>query len=282
MSTQAVNPFTGQASNQATSIPVPEFLRDWGFRLQESMLDAARIVSGGSEGSGSGEGSLAAFWVAVGIAVLFGIVHIIGPGHGKLFTIGYFGSRRANLREGLSLSALVNILDSLSALLLVGIAYGILSVSLRAAGAEVGRITRMVAYAAVTLLAAGHLIGHLRGSRHHHHAHHHNHHHGRPKGELRPWMLALSVGLIPCPVSSAILAWGIVNQATGFAIILVAAVSMGDMIAMTAFSFLIIGGKRGFTALMEKRGFEKGLRIFETASMIFLMAVGILLFASVL
>ena len=227
------------------------------------------------------DGDGRALVTALAVAVLFGIVHIIGPGHGKLFTIGYFGSRRAKLSEGLWLSALVNILDSLSALLLVGVAYGILSVSLRSAGASAGRIAKMIAYAAITLLAAWNLISHWKGHGHSH-GHDHGHNHGPGKRELKPWMLAVSVGLIPCPVSSAILAWGLVNRALGFSVVLVAAVSLGGMISMTAFSFALIGGKSGFAGLLEKRGLERALGIFETASMAFLALVGIILFLSVL
>ena len=275
MSTQTTNPFTGQTTASTTTIPVPEFLREWGFRLQESMLEAARVVTDGGEGR--------AFLLAISIAILFGMVHIIGPGHGKLFTIGYFGSRRARLREGLILSAMVNILDSLSALLLVGVAYGILSVSLRTAGAEVGRITRLIAYAAVSVLALSHLIGHIReGGRH---SHDHGGHQHKPVSSpktMKPWMLAVSVGLIPCPVSFAILAWGIVNGVLGFAAVLVAGVSIGGMIAMTAFSLALIGGKQGMTALMERRGFSRALTVFEFASLGFLFAVGVLMFISAL
>ena len=128
--------------------------------------------------SGSGK-----FITAMAIAVLFGIVHIIGPGHGKLFNIGYFGSRRAKFSGGIWLSALVNIIDSLSALLLVGIAYGILSVSITDAGASTVRITRLVAYGMVTLLGTGYLLSRLRPRK----RNERNHDEGEIR-VLKPWM----------------------------------------------------------------------------------------------
>ncbi|MCK5250726.1 MAG: hypothetical protein KAJ98_12220 [Spirochaetaceae bacterium] len=265
MSTVAVNPFTGQAVS-TTTIPVPGFLRNWGFRLQESLIEASRSVTS--------EGDWTALIPALSIAVVFGIVHIIGPGHGKLFTIGYFGSRRAKLSEGLILSALVNILDSLSALLLVGIAYGILSIPLRAAGASTGYYTRLIAYASVALLGTFHLLSHLRSS--------HRAGQYEKKHLMKPWMLALTVGLIPCPVSSAILAWGIVNHALGFSLLLVMGVSIGGMMSMTLFTFVIIGGKSGLSMIMEKRGLSRILNIIEIVSMAFLVLVGVLLFLTAL
>lgn len=265
MSSPQANPFTGRNVSEI-SIPVPGFLKDWGFALQDALMDTAGAVTH--------EGDIRRGLAAFGFSVVFGIVHIIGPGHGKLFTVGYFGSRRASLSEGLGLSALVNILDSLSALLVVLIAYGILSVSLRSAGASADRITRMIAYAAVALLGAGHLAGHLRSS--------HSHHHEEPGRRMKPWMLALSVGLIPCPVSSALLAWGVVNDALAFSVLLVLGVSFGGMIAMTGFSFALIGGKAGLTRLLEKRGLSRSLHIIEVGSMIFLILIGVSLFLTVM
>lgn len=266
MSTASVNPFTGQGTATPT-IPVPAFLRDAGFHLQGILMDASRAVTQGDRP-----------WAAVtafAIAVLFGIIHIIGPGHGKLFTIGYFGSRRAKLREGLLLSALVNLLDSFSAFLMVGIVYGILSLSVRTAGASTDRIMKMVAYGAVTLMGTLNLISHLRSQKHAHDTEE------TQKG-MKGWMLALSVGLIPCPVSSAVLAWGIVNQSLGFSVFLVLGVSIGGMIAMTAFSFALIGGKMGLTRILQQKHLERVLSGIETGAMIFLVVVGILLFLTTL
>ena len=99
---------------------------------------------------------------------------------------------------------------------------------------------------------------------------------------MKPWMLALSVGLIPCPVSSALLAWGVVNDALAFSVLLVLGVSFGGMIAMTGFSFALIGGKAGLTRLLEKRGLSRSLHIIEVGSMIFLILIGVSLFLTVM
>ena len=179
-----------------------------------------------------GGGDRAAFWIALGMAVLFGMLHVLGPGHGKVFTLAYFSSRNARLGEGLMLSGLINILDSLSAFLLVGLTYGVLSLTIQNTGAPVGRITRIVAYSAIALIGFVHVIIHIVGHRKGAEAG------GRP---LRPWMLAFSVGLIPCPVSSALLAYGMAQQTLWFSLILVAAVSVGGMIALSLFRYSGIG-----------------------------------------
>ncbi len=216
-----------------------------------------------------------AFWAAMGLAVVFGLLHVMGPGHGKIFTLAYFSSRQAKLREGIMLSGLINILDSISAFLLVGITYGILSLTIQNTGALVGRITRIIAYGSITAIGVGFLIAHFLGSGT-------GNRERNGKRQLKPWMLAISVGLIPCPVSSALLAYGIAEKALGFSILLVAGVSLGGMIALSIYSLLIIGGKAGMVRMVQNSRMEKFLEWFEVSSMALLAVFGVVLLIGIL
>ncbi len=249
-------------------------IKEKSYLLQERLGSYTRRVLNGSDPR--------AFWAAMGLAVVFGLLHVMGPGHGKIFTLAYFSSRQARLREGLMLSGLINILDSISAFLLVGITYGILSLTIQNTGALVGRITRIIAYGSITAIGTGFVIAHFigtgtgsgsasRGSRG-----------SRKKRQLKPWMLAISVGLIPCPVSSALLAYGIAENALWFSILLVAGVSLGGMIALSIFSMLIIGGKAGMVKLVRHSRMERFLQGFEVSSMALLAVFGVVLLIGIL
>ncbi len=249
-------------------------IKEKSYLLQERLGSYTRRVLNGSDPR--------AFWAAMGLAVVFGLLHVMGPGHGKIFTLAYFSSRQARLREGLMLSGLINILDSISAFLLVGITYGILSLTIQNTGALVGRITRIIAYGSITAIGTGFVIAHFigtgtgsgsasRGSRG-----------SRKKRQLKPWMLAISVGLIPCPVSSALLAYGIAENALWFSILLVAGVSLGGMIALSIFSMLIIGGKAGMVKLVRHSRMERFLQGFEVSSMALLAVFGVVLLVGIL
>ncbi len=185
----------GDSSGMETGrMSLSAIIKEKSFLLQERLGSYTRRVLNGNDPR--------AFWSAMGLAIVFGLLHVMGPGHGKIFTLAYFSSRQAKLREGLMLSGLINILDSLSAFLLVGITYGILSLTIQNTGALVGRITRIVAYGSITAIGTGFVMAHFidrwKGNR--------GKTENEKKRQLKPWMLAISVGLIPCPVSSALLA----------------------------------------------------------------------------
>jgi len=240
-------------------------IKEKSFLLQERLGSYTRRVLNGNDPR--------AFWAAMGLAVVFGLFHVMGPGHGKIFTLAYFSSRQAKLREGLMLSGLINILDSLSAFLLVGITYGVLSLTIQNTGAVVGRITRIVAYGSITAIGIGFVIAHFVFS---------GKQDKKEKRQLKPWMLAISVGLIPCPVSSALLAYGIAENSLGFSILLVAGVSLGGMIALSIYSLLIIGGKAGMVRMVQNSSMEKFLEWFEVSSMALLAVFGGVLLIGIL
>lgn len=251
-----------------TGLSVSAWIKEKGFVLQERLASyTRRVVEDRDRG---------AFWTALGLAFIFGMLHVIGPGHGKVFTLAYFSSRNARLGEGLMLSALINILDSLSAFLLVGLTYGVLSLTIQSTGAIAGRITRIVAYSAISLIGVVHVFAHLIESRRK------NTKDNKKKRQLKPWMLAIGVGLIPCPISSALLAYGMAQQTIWFSIILVAAVSFGGMIALSLYSFLIIGGKAGLVQIAEHKGATRVIEWFEILSMAMLAVFGIVMLIGIL
>ncbi|MDF1568858.1 MAG: hypothetical protein RQ801_11435 [Spirochaetaceae bacterium] len=132
-------------------------------------------------------------------------------------------------------------------------------------------MTRIVAYSAISLISIGHLLAYFF------------HHHEEVKDrQLKPWMLALSVGLIPCPVSSALPAYGMAEQTIWFSLILVAGVSIGGIIALSLYSFLVFGGKAGLESVLEHRGAHRFIEWFETGSMALLAIFGIILLIGVL
>ncbi len=205
-------------------------------------------------------------------SIIFGFLHIAGPGHGKLFTISYFMSRKTSLKEGMWLSVLINIVDSLSAGLVVFLSYGLLGLTF-SQGSRVETIVSIFSYGIIVLWSlwhlGSHIFGHLRGGGHHcshrhalrHKPHSHDGHphcehaHTDSRDSVQPagrpaWYFALGIGLVPCPISTALLIFGLLNQILGIAIFLVAGISLGGMLAMTLLSFAVIGGKKGLGALL--------------------------------
>jgi len=155
---------------------------------------AGLIRSAKSDGS--------ALWALLGISFVYGIFHAAGPGHGKAVISSYLFANEETWRRGVTLSFASAIMQSLTAVAVVGIAAILLGATAKLMGDTV-RIIEIVSYGLIALLGArlmwvkgcGFLkaihalrIGdeadasieqhdHVRGHNHDEHCHHHDHAH---------------------------------------------------------------------------------------------------------
>lgn len=60
------------------------------------------------------------------ICLVYGMLHALGPGHGKSIVVGYLLARRGTLRQGMALGASITLTHTLSAVILLFALYGIL------------------------------------------------------------------------------------------------------------------------------------------------------------
>lgn len=70
-------------------------------------------------------GENSAIWMFLAICFLYGMLHALGPGHGKSIVIGYFLARRSCWRQGIALGAGITFTHTLSAVLLLFVLFGI-------------------------------------------------------------------------------------------------------------------------------------------------------------
>jgi ABC-type nickel/cobalt efflux system permease component RcnA len=142
----------------------------------------------------------------IGGAFVYGVLHAIGPGHGKAVIAAYTVADRATLRRGLTATAIASLAQGVSAIALVGL----LAVVLGFGRGEIEQWARHVELAATAaialfglakagLAAAGHQHDHGHGHDHghaHRHDQGHEHPHHAPPRSL--WTIALAVGIRPC------------------------------------------------------------------------------------
>lgn len=274
----AQNPFLGESQPDSPEIyarGVPEVIRDWSRSLQSGIADLARRVR---------DGNLAAGVTAFGLAILFGIVHIAGPGHGKVFAVSFFSGRDARPREGLAYSAIVNVIDSVAAFALVMLGYVILRTVIPSFRSEGPRILQLVAYGLIVVFGVAHLISHLRPHRRHDEERvEADGSHGDVKRTNRPpWMLAVSVGLVPCPVSTILLVYGIANDVLPFMILMVIGVSLGGFVTMSAISLAVIAGRSRLLAVLHDGAARWVPSLLEYLASGLIIVLGIVLFVGVL
>jgi nickel/cobalt transporter (NicO) family protein len=238
------------------------FSADYQRRIQQSLSTSLRDIK-------SGSGSLA-LWTLVAVCFGYGVVHTLGPGHGKAVVVAYFldSKRPRAWIEGVFAGSWIAFTHTLAALLLAGGLKTFAVVGLFGALREV-RNVEIVSYTLILLIGfwrlwAG-ISGHLHEHAHdgdHHHDHGHDHHHQHPaQRTLAGWLLLTAAGIAPCAGALVVILlslalgvlWagimGVIAIALGMAITL-AAVGMASMVAHR----LIIGDGRSreigrFTAI---------------------------------
>jgi nickel/cobalt transporter (NicO) family protein len=174
-------------------------LLSWVADTQQSMqrelaMSVKRLKSGNA---------VAATLALAGLSFLYGVVHAVGPGHGKTIISSYVIANEETVRRGVIVSFIAAALQALTAIVLVSV----LLIAMNATGLQVNAWSNQlesVSYAMIALVglyllstqlirlwrrwrsatpthkAASH-AGHAHGDHHHHHdhahAHHHHHHH---------------------------------------------------------------------------------------------------------
>ena len=237
------------------------FSADYQRRIQQSLSTSLRDIK-------SGSGSLA-LWTLVAVCFGYGVVHTLGPGHGKAVVVAYFldSKRPRAWIEGVFAGSWIAFTHTLAALLLAGGLKTFAVVGLFGALREV-RNVEMVSYTLILLIGfwrlwagiSGHLHEHAHGDDGHHHDHDRHHQHPAQR-TLAGWLLLTAAGIAPCAGALVVILlslalgvlWagviGVIAIALGMAITL-AAVGMASMVAHR----LIIGDGRSreigrFTAI---------------------------------
>jgi len=237
------------------------FSADYQRRIQQSLSTSLRDIK-------SGSGSLA-LWTLVAVCFGYGVVHTLGPGHGKAVVVAYFldSKRPRAWIEGVFAGSWIAFTHTLAALLLAGGLKTFAVVGLFGALREV-RNVEIISYTLILLIGfwrlwagiSGHLHEHAHGGDDHHHDHDHHHQHPAQR-TLAGWLLLTAAGIAPCAGALVVILlslalgvlWagviGVIAIALGMAITL-AAVGMASMVAHR----LIIGDGRSreigrFTAI---------------------------------
>jgi nickel/cobalt transporter (NicO) family protein len=94
-----------------------------------------------------------ALWGLMGISFAYGIFHAAGPGHGKAVISSYLLANEETWRRGITLSFAAAVMQSLTAVIIVGIAAVLLGATAKLMGDTV-RIIEIVSYGLIMLRGA--------------------------------------------------------------------------------------------------------------------------------
>jgi nickel/cobalt transporter (NicO) family protein len=217
-------------------------------RLNEAISDAFHDV----ETSHSG----AALALVLGLAFVYGMVHAVGPGHGKSVVASYFVAHHARWTSGILMGSLISLLQGLSATVLVGL----LAILLQAKQLEILDRTTVVGLVSYGLIVAVGALMFYRAATGKLHAHDHDHdgigHVHHPRATRLDPRLVLATGLTPCASAIIILLFALANDAFGLGVAAVAVLSVGMAVTISAIGVLAVLGRRAMLAVIDTVGVE--------------------------
>lgn len=181
----AQNPFGAPKSAQAAE-PEASGLIGWLLAKQSEFYRQMSSTIRAAKSDGS------AVWTLLFISFAYGIFHAAGPGHGKAVIASYLVANRETARRGIALSFASALMQSLVAILIVGISAWILNATSKTMCKAEGAI-EIASYGLIALFGlrlvwvkgrtfirafqAAQPVPAIAGLPHDHHDHGHRHHH---------------------------------------------------------------------------------------------------------
>lgn len=197
-----------------------------------------------------------ALWMFLGLSFLYGVVHAVGPGHGKTVVCSYFLSNPGSFFQGAVMGNAITFVHMGSAAVAVGLAYAVFSTGL-GGFAEASRTLQPASYGLLVLMGMFLTVKAVRDALR-----------GGPvpdvscpvdhaemgrSGNLREVLtVSFVTGLVPCPGAAVILAFAIGQGIfwAGAGAIMAMAVGMG--LTTTLFAFAAVAA-RGVTLRLTGR-----------------------------
>jgi nickel/cobalt exporter len=238
------------------------------YRQMSSTIRAAK-----SDGS--------AVWTLLGISFAYGVFHAAGPGHGKAVISSYLIANQETARRGIVLSLVSALMQSLVAVVMVGVCAWLLNASAKTmCGAE--KVIEIASYALIAAFGArlvwtkgGGFIralqrprpalamaAHDHGDDHHdhHHDHHHSddhfhdehggHSHGPKPDELAGpggWRRGLgaifTVGIRPCSGAILVLVFALAQGLFWAGVAATFVMGLGTAITVAAIAVIAVSAK---------------------------------------
>ena len=219
--------------------------------------------------------SFAAFFLGLGVAFLYGMVHALGPGHGKFVIMSYFMGREVFVLRGLVMAAQMAVVHVIAAVVIVWVADILLKTSLGIGLADVPGV-RAGSFLIIAAIGVYMLYQAVRGSRghththdhshdHHHHGHSHDHAHGASHA-TEGGLIALAVGMVPCPGAVLVMLYAIANDMIYPGFLLVAAMSAGIGLTIAILGVATILLRQFATRFIENSGGGVAVARFRTLS----------------
>ncbi len=222
--------------------------------------------------------STVALFSGIGLAFLYGALHALGPGHGKMVVASFFMGQDAKIWRGMFMGLQIAVTHVISAVALVWL----VDLSFRhfVGGSPAESVwIRGISFGLIAVIGGVLLIRAIQRYRALDQSEppalpdHDHHHHGIGQQSL----LALLAGLVPCTGAILVMLFALASDIVGIGILLVAAISAGMAITMAIFGVLSILFRRIIMAIAEtnNRGAVVTAIVLEHLAALFILLIGI-------
>ena len=230
-------------------------------------------------------GNDATTWLTLSsLGFLYGILHAIGPGHGKAIIATFTLSQPTARRQTLAIAIGGALMQGVSAILWVALAMGLLHLLMPDAVNHSHWLNRANA---ALIIAIGAYILYRHCPRRRHDAHcacgHDHHHHDAPAtSALSPWTAIIAIGIRPCSgaVISLAAAWSWSLIGAGIAMTL--AIACGTALTIATIALLCYHGRQHLARRLTHDGarLARLTRTLALAGGLILILLGALLWQS--
>jgi len=261
----------------------------WAVDFQRTMVrDIGRYMAAIRDGTSS-----TALLAGIGFAFAYGVIHTLGPGHGKMIVASYFVGREAQVLRGLWMGVQIAVTHVISAIVLV-LLFDITFRSMLGGEPAESWWIRLFSFGLIAIIGAYMLYGAIRSSlgktghghdHHHHHGHSHDHdhdhdhshhhRHGHEKHSGRA--LAVLAGLVPCTGAILVMLFALANGIIVAGVLMVIAISAGMALTMAAIGIAAILVRR-VMILVTGEGSRRGYIVataLDYAAALLILAVGV-------
>jgi nickel/cobalt exporter len=241
-------------------------ISQWQHKLNKELSGLARELKT--------TGSKKTLLTLILISFLYGVIHAAGPGHGKTIAFSYFLSRKENIGKGVLMGSLIAFLHALSAVLIVMVIYFILKQSYIGPFESVSHKIKIVSYSLLTLTGTVLLIKSILGFRKSNRKGGENDEATYPADHRSILLIALAVGMVPCPGAVIIMLFCLSLDMVGIGLVLSLFMALGMAVIISGAGVLSIAGKEGGLRILtgNKKArplFEKGLEILGSLLVLF-------------
>ena len=282
------NPFVkndGQEKNNQVTAPVyPGFIQQMLNGINSLQRDLNSSLTTLSRKINE-EKDLGVFFMLLGIALFYGFIHALGPGHGKIIMVSYALSNPLKVRQGILLGIFIAVIHTCSAIFLVSTLYFILKSTYSGYSQEPKKIISLVSYGLIVcmgvfLIAKTIIVDIVKLNN------------KKQKPEIKDKarqnkfqnliLPALIIGLVPCEGAVLILIFSITINSYYLGIILAMVMSFGIAITISLMGIITIYSKKGALKLISaKKGLIKIISIIiQLLGAIIILLFGLLIFFS--